>query len=894
MSSQLGRELTPLAALAASSRALAAGATSSDALGLVTGAALAACNADTVVVRAADGDAALVRAVAAVSRSLAAELQGSRSDPAGLLDTPADELGVLPAALAATAARAQATAIFVVPLPSDNGTRATLELYRDGPPFDDTERHAAAIAADQAALALRAGAREGGTAATDPLELAGDALAAASDAARTAEHVVRLAARAAGADGAWLWRIEDGVLHLVGADGAADAPLPAVADQLVPDQRSSAVDECSGRPVVTLKLGQPPLGVLQLRFPPGAPLGEEALSRLASFAVRAAHALRAGERVRDAVGELDRSRALLEVLGQAISQLSLAHTVETAAARVTGLLGTERVAVYLNEPERGLVAAASAGLEGRHEAIAQRLLELALGPYRARGLVIVRELADDARVAAGLEPALAETGVRTAVALPLVVADEVVGLLAAYPEHGRVPTEAESALLVAFAAQLAVAVQNARLHERELTLSAEREDALRSLREARRLESALLDMSRSVAPNLPLDETLRAVVRAVTTWLEVDAAAIQLPDERGAALETRAYYVTEPRLVEVARTILKRSQPLDRPALARLRRTGMPLLLTPAVAESLGGAAALLAPFLEKGSSAGIVPIAASEDEVLGALTIVSFGAERPVTRETLATALTITRQAALMIDNARLYEHEKQFADTIQRSLLPRSAPTIPGLELGDVYESSATVEVGGDVYDYLTLADGRLAVVLGDVTGHGIDATADMAMAKYVFRSLAREHPEPGEFLAAANAVVAGEIAPGKFITMVELVVDAERGLVRCACAGHPAPRLVLPDGRVEALEVRGLALGIEDEQTYETAEAELPRGASVVVFTDGVVEARRAGELFGLERLDRVLSRERERPAKEIAETVLHECRRFGGELVDDCAVVVISRR
>ena len=96
---------------------------------------------------------------------------------------------------------------------------------------------------------------------------------------------------------------------------------------------------------------------------------------------------------------------------------------------------------------------------------------------------------------------------------------------------------------------------------------------------------------------------------------------------------------------------------------------------------------------------------------------------------------------------------------------------PELRGLELGDAYESSAHVEVGGDVYDFMELGDGRLAVALGDVTGHGIEAAADMAMAKFVFRSLAREHPEPGDFLQSANEVVVGEIAPGKFITLVYL---------------------------------------------------------------------------------------------------------------------------
>src|SRR4029077_7325880 len=103
-------------------------------------------------------------------------------------------------------------------------------------------------------------------------------------------------------------------------------------------------------------------------------------------------------------------------------------------------------------------------------------------------------------------------------------------------------------------------------------------------------------------------------------------------------------------------------------------------------------------------------------------------------------------------------------------------------------------------------------------DVTGHGVEATADMAMAKFVFRALAREHPEPGDFLAATNDVIVDEIAPSKFITMAYLAVDGVRGEVACASAGHPAPRLVLPDGTVEPLPAAGLALRIEAAQAHE----------------------------------------------------------------------------
>jgi serine phosphatase RsbU (regulator of sigma subunit) len=301
----------------------------------------------------------------------------------------------------------------------------------------------------------------------------------------------------------------------------------------------------------------------------------------------------------------------------------------------------------------------------------------------------------------------------------------------------------------------------------------------------------------------------------------------------------------------------------------------------------------LLQPFLEKGWTAAVVPVAIP-GEVIASLTILSFRPGSPVTAETIDAALAIAGQAALAIDNARLYAQQKEFADTMQRSLLPHAQPDAPGLEVAEVYESSARVDVGGDVYDFLPLDDGRLAVVLGDVTGHGVEATADMAMAKFVFRSLAREHPEPGDFLASANDVVVDEIGPGKFITMVYLAVDGVRGEVACASAGHPAPRVVSPDGTVHGVAASGLVLGIERGQTYEEVREELPPGATLVLYTDGVIEARHDGDLYGVERLDALLSERRALPVRTLALAVTEDCRSFaGGELADDVAVVVIRR-
>jgi serine phosphatase RsbU (regulator of sigma subunit) len=338
--------------------------------------------------------------------------------------------------------------------------------------------------------------------------------------------------------------------------------------------------------------------------------------------------------------------------------------------------------------------------------------------------------------------------------------------------------------------------------------------------------------------------------------------------------------------------VLTLPQPLDKAAVRRMFRTRRPIVLTPARAEDLGGSHRLLAPFLAKGSSAAVVPIA-TPTEVIGTLTIVSFDPGRPITRETLDTVLSICAQAALAIDNGRLYQQQKEFADTMRRSLLPRSHPELQGLEIGEVYQPSARVDVGGDVYDFLELGGDRLAVVLGDVTGHGIEAAADMAMAKFVFRSLAREHSEPADFLASANDVVVDEIAAGKFITMIYLAVHAATGSVAVGCAGHPAPLLVAPDGSVEQLHVGGLALGVEPGQTYEETSATVERGGALVVYTDGVIEARREGEFYGVERLIEVVGASLQQPAAEIARIVMEDCRAFAVDLTDDCALVVIKR-
>jgi serine phosphatase RsbU (regulator of sigma subunit) len=858
----------PLLALGAVARRLAEGASLDEALRAIADAVAAATGSEVALVRLRTDDGSLeARAVAARSAATAAALQGSRVPREREAEAVARNLD-FEAALA-------------VPIDVAGDVVGRLELYR-ADSFGSAEEALARLAAEYAGLALVA-ATPGGTstellAPTELLRLGGDALASGTEEERTANQIAQLAAEATRAVRATVWSIGDGdALRPIGVHGGVAGIDASGARDALAQRRPLAVGARSW----AVQLGQPPLAVLELEFEEPRLPSDQLLDALTTFAARAAHALRTSARARAREVELERSRALVAVVGQAIAQLSLAHTLETAVARVAEIVGSDRLAIYLVEgdgDERRLVESAGGGLAGPHVRIAERLLELAADPARREDALQIPDAAADRRLRPVREQ-LAETEIGAAVALPLRVGDELIGLLAVYLDRGRALGSDVLALVTALTGQLAVAVQNARLHEQVKQREQERLAALEAEQKAARTLGSLYEISHTFAQSLSLETTLEAIVRS-------------MPDERGEALVTQELHVRDERLGPAIEAVLMRPQPFS-PRLRRLFADRRSIVLDAVLARDLGGAYGLLVPFLEKGSTAAIVPLSTQVD-VLGTLTLLSLDPARPLGPADIDLALSVGGQAALALENARLYQQEKRFLDTMQRSLLPRGRPQVPGIQVGDVYAPSARVDVGGDVYDYLTLDDGRLAVVLGDVTGHGVDAAADMAMAKFVFRSLAREHPEPGKFLAAANEVVLDEVAANKFISMLYVIVDAAAGEVACACAGHPWPRIVGPDGAVDAVRAAGLVLGVDSGQEYATVRHSLPQGSSVVLYTDGVIEARRDGELYGDERLDALLATSTDLPPEELAQAVVADCRAFaGGELGDDCAVVVIRR-
>ena len=724
-------------------------------------------------------------------------------------------------------------------------------------------------------------------------KLLADALVVALDSDGLPRRLAVLVAAATKAEQVLLWLGDDpeGVqLGTSAVISSSDLEAARKRAKRVREQGKALREELPGSLAVTLPLGLDPLGVLEARFSEQAQTSEGELEVLQTLAARVAGVLEGAALRRDLVQELGRTQALLSFSGQAMSELAVEPTLNVAVEQIADLLGVEQIAVYLKR-EDGLRAAAARGLQGAHELVAARLLDLAIASGRLSGGLIIADARSDERLES-LRGVLAESGVEAVFALPLEAANEVIGLLALYLPKDGVPDESERGLLEALRNQLAVAVHRASLHEQATLLGSELEHSLRAERQAAAQLRALYEVSRAFAQSLSLQTTLEAAAKTIAELVGVDVAVLYIPDERQEYLEARALHVARGELEQPMRAILGRSLPLSGDV-ARVVREGLVLRLTHESAEA-SDSLRLLGPFLERGSTAVVLPVATPK-EVLATVTLISLNPEQPIRDETIEAALAIVGQAALAIDNARLYEQQKAFADAMQRSLLPDYEPQIVGLDVGATYAASARVEIGGDLYDFMVLEDGALAVVLGDVTGHGVDAAADMAMVKFTFRSLARRYPEPGAFLAAVNEVVLEEVELGKFVTMVYMKVDPARTELACACAGHPRPRMLRADGSVESLPVGGLALGIVGNQTYQEVRIPYAPGDAVVLYTDGVIEARRERELYGTPRLDDFLRRHSQLGARELADAVLADCREFaGGLLLDDCAVVVVRAR
>jgi serine phosphatase RsbU (regulator of sigma subunit)/HAMP domain-containing protein len=339
-------------------------------------------------------------------------------------------------------------------------------------------------------------------------------------------------------------------------------------------------------------------------------------------------------------------------------------------------------------------------------------------------------------------------------------------------------------------------------------------------------------------------------------------------------------------------TISLRGDPLTRDAFERNRalflRGGRD------VQESPAGAVEMALPMFTGNKRMGAVRLGPREDG-------------QPYNEDTVMTLLTLSQLAAVAIDNTRLYKEiaeqariaqEMEWAREIQRSLLPRDVPRVPGYDAYGV--SIPALEVGGDYFDYVRGDNSHLHFVVGDVSGKGVPAALIMSIVRSLIHTCVEMAPSPRDMLAKVNRNLSPDLESEMFVTVADVTVDPLTHTARAVRAGHEPILVVRENGAIERIQPKGTALGLLDTDAFDHALEESkfqigPRDA-VVLFTDGLTETvSREGVEVGYDGVEALVRKYAHLSAKDMVQAIVQEIKTFAGgqDQQDDFTLVVLRR-
>ncbi|MET9506737.1 SpoIIE family protein phosphatase [Streptomyces sp. NPDC006622] len=382
---------------------------------------------------------------------------------------------------------------------------------------------------------------------------------------------------------------------------------------------------------------------------------------------------------------------------------------------------------------------------------------------------------------------------------------------------------------------------------------------------ARRRFALLAEAGTRIGTTLDLRQTAEEIVQMLVPQL-ADSADVQIleevmqPDESAATtrgvVRRMAAHFPDPS-APTARLLPGMTSQIPRGSLyervitegrpTNLYRSDVPALITEPRSDRLRA-------YLMGLGSARLIPLVA-RGKVLGAVIVTRLRSREPFDEQDCVLIDELAARAALNIDNALMYTRQRAAALTLQRSLTNNALPAVPGLELTGRYLPASEHDVGGDWFDVITLPEGRTGLVIGDVMGHGIHAAAVMGQLRTAVRALARHDTHPARLLRSLDAVVA-DMGEDEMATCVYAVHDPASGGCLVARAGHPPPAVMAPDGSITFLDgPPGTPLGTGGHE-FRTEEVPLPPGSLLVLYTDGLVEARGRDLDQGLDRLARAL--------------------------------------
>jgi len=455
-----------------------------------------------------------------------------------------------------------------------------------------------------------------------------------------------------------------------------------------------------------------------------------------------------------------------------------------------------------------------------------------------------------------------DLALRSAVCVPMMVRDAVIGRLIIQSEHPNAYSESHARMLGILANQAAAAIQNARALQQERTRARQME-----------LVSAI---AHSTALVFALDELLPRLIEAIRATFGYTFVGIFLMDDLG-HLVCRA----------ASRQVM----------LGRRIRTGEGLIGTSVGEDCL---IALCQAQPDRRSEV-VLPLRIGA-RAIGALHLQAgdpraFGPEEARYLEVLA------QQVSVAVEGARLYgqslerqrlAQELAVAREIQSSFLPRSAPTVAGWSIAGRWR--AAKQVGGDFYDFIPLSGGRWGLVIADVADKGVPAALFMAFSRTLIRAVMPDSAGPAEALSRVNALIRSDAMADLFVTALCAVWDPRTGQFWMANAGHAEPLLCRFERHVSTVHLAGAALGVVERIAPEQLCLLLKTGDVLLLYTDGLTDALNAdGEAFGLVRLQAALAEAQGLDAGQIASAILAAVDAFTGEEppFDDQALIVIKR-
>jgi PAS domain S-box-containing protein len=434
----------------------------------------------------------------------------------------------------------------------------------------------------------------------------------------------------------------------------------------------------------------------------------------------------------------------------------------------------------------------------------------------------------------------------------------------------------------------------------------EREHAARVTAELARERLAFLsDASALLSASLDLDETLLSFADLCVPYL-ADVCLIDLVDDEDKLVERAAQAVDDESLANV-RELRRRRAALggvggvySERGVAESGQAVMHTILTDEDYRKASVDDEHLEVFRAFGCHSAVVAPLTGRAGVLGVLSLQLNRAGRSFGAEDLALVEQLAARAALALDNSRLFHSRNRVARSLQAALLPPALPTIAGVGLAaryDVSEAEADVAIGGDFYDVIPVAPGSWGMVVGDVCGRGPAAAALTGLVRHTLRSAVVREQVPSQVLAQTNQAMLQQIDDARFCTAAYVRVDVEdpptgRVRISASSAGHPRPIVVRADGTAEALDCSGTLLGVVEDPSLPDVTVDLGPGDAVVLYTDGVTEARRGNELFGEARLVETLASLGGTSAEAIAGGLEQAVADFRRSARDDTAILVIE--